>query len=312
MKTKSRWTAADIPPQDGRLIVVTGTGGLAYEAALSLAKAGAGVVLAGRNRIKGEASAQMIRDVIPDAIIRVEELDLADLASVEAFGGRMCDKNQAIDTLINNAAVMMVPRRQVTKDGFEMQFGTNHLGHFALTAHLMPLLRRGHGARVVTVCALAADSAEIDFNDPQCERRYRPMAAYGQSKLANLMFSLGLHRRSRAGRWGIESIAAHPGLSRTDLSGTRGENRDGGENKMPLPLRLLAPFLLQPADQGALPVLFAATAPYAESGSYYGPDGRGERKGFPMPAKIPSAAQNEALVDRLWATSEQLTHVCFQ
>lgn len=312
MKTRSRWTASNIPSQNGRLAVVTGTGGLGYEVALVLAQAGAEIILAGRNRAKGEASAQKIRTSLPVANIRVEDLDLADLASVEAFASRMHDRNQALDILINNAAVMMVPRRQVTKNGFELQFGTNHLGHFALTAQLMPLLRKADGARVVSVCALAANGAEIDFADLQRERQYGPMTAYGQSKLANLMFSLELHRRSSAGYWGVQSIAAHPGLSRTDLSGTRGENRDSGENTMPLPLRLLAPLLLQPAGRGALPVLFAATATDAESGSYYGPDGQGERKGFPAPAKIPPTAENEALAGQLWSISEQLTHIRFE
>jgi NAD(P)-dependent dehydrogenase (short-subunit alcohol dehydrogenase family) len=312
MKTKSHWTASDIPSQKDCHIVITGTGGLGYESAVALARAGAGVVLAGRNRGKGEASANRIRASVPSANVRVEELDLADLASIETFGRRMRDGDQAIDILINNAAVMTVPRRQVTKDGFELQFGTNHLGHFALTAHLMPLLRKKNGARVVTVCALAANGAAVDFDDLQRERRYGPMAVYGQSKLANLIFSLELHRRSLAGHWGVESIAAHPGLSRTDLSGTRADKIESRESKIPFPLRLLAPFLLQPANQGALPVLFAATAPDAVSGGYYGPDGRGERKGFPAPAKIPSAAEEVAVATRLWEISEQLTHVRFE
>ena len=312
MNRKPRWTASEIPSQKGRHIVITGTGGLGYESAVALARAGAGIVLAGRNTDKGEASADRIRASVPSANIRVEELDLADLASIAMFGKRMRNGEQAIDILINNAAVMMVPRRQVTKDGFELQFGTNHLGHFALTAHLMPLLRKKNGARVVTVCALAANGAAVDFDDLQQERRYSPMAAYGQSKLANLIFSHELHRRSIAGRWGVASVAAHPGLSRTDLSGTRADTIESGGSKLPLPLRLLAPFLLQPADQGALPVLFAATAPGAVSGGYCGPDGWGERKGFPAPAMIPPAAEDEAVATRLWEISEQLTNVRYE
>jgi NAD(P)-dependent dehydrogenase (short-subunit alcohol dehydrogenase family) len=311
MVSRRCWTASDVPSQIGRRIVITGTGGLAYEAALALARSGAAIVLAGRSKDKGDASAARIRAIVPLADIAVGELDLADLASVEAFAGHQRDQDQPIDVLINNAAVMMARRRQVTRDGFELQFATNYLGHFALTAQLMPLLRRRDGARVVNVCALAANGAVIDFDDLQRERKYRPMAVYGQSKLAQLMFALELHRRSLAGHWGVASIAAHPGLSRTDLSGTRADQKEGAENKLPLPLRLLAPLLLQSGDRGALPVLFAATALDAVSGSYYGPDGWGEQKGFPAPARIPPAAQDETVAARLWDVSERLTQVQF-
>lgn len=312
MKAKSRWTASDIPSQKGKLVFITGTGGLAYEAALVLARAGAEIVLAGRNPSRGEASAERIRASVPGASIGVEQFDLTDLSSIAALGSRMREADRKIDMLINNAAVMTVPRRQTTKDGFELQFGTNHLGHFALTAHLMPLLRKGSGARLVTVCALAANMAAINFDDLQRARKYRSMSVYGQSKLANLLFALELHRRSRAGNWGIESIAAHPGLSRTDLSGPRADSKESGESKLPFVLRLLMPFLLQPADRGALPVLFAATSPQAASGHYYGPNGQGERKGFPAAAKIPPAAKDDAVAERLWKISEQLTHVRFE
>jgi NAD(P)-dependent dehydrogenase (short-subunit alcohol dehydrogenase family) len=311
MTSRSSSTASDIPCQIGRRIVITGTGGLAYEAALALARSGAAIVLAGRSQHKGEASAARIRAVVPRADVSVVELDLADLASIKTCARHMRDEGRPIDVLINNAAVMMARSRQVTKDGFELQFGTNHLGHFALTAQLMPLLRKRHGARVVNVCALAANGAVLDFDDLQRERKYRPMAVYGQSKLAQLMFSLELHRRSLAGCWGVASIAAHPGLSRTDLSGTRADQKGGRESKLPLPLRLLAPLLLQPADRGALPVLFAATAPDAVPGCYYGPDGWGEQKGVPALARIPSAAQEESVATRLWEVSEKLTHVQF-
>lgn len=304
---EARWTTSNMPPQTGRLIVVTGTGGLAYECAVALARAGAEIVLAGRNRSKGEASIAHIRESVSSANIRFEQLDLADLASIEAFGNRMRDTSERLDVLINNAAVMTVPRRQTTKDGFELHFGTNHLGHFAVTTHLLPLLRKGEDPRVVNVCALAANGATINFDDLQSEHWYRPMPVYGQSKLANLIFSLELHRRSMAGQWGVKSIAAHPGLARTDLAG--GRRDEARENRMPLPLRLLAPFLLQPAERGALPPLFAATAPEAESGGYYGPDGRGERNGFPAPARIAADARDPVIAQRLWEISRQLAHV---
>lgn len=307
---KHRWTASDIPPQAGRLVVVTGTGGLGYECALALARAGAEIILAGRNRSKGEATIANIRSSVAAANVRFEQLDLADLASVEAFARGLRETSDRLDLLINNAAVIMASRRQVTKDGFELHFGTNYLGHFALTAGLMPLLRKGQDPCVVNVCALAANSAVIDFDDLQTEHRYRPMVAYGQSKLANLLFSLELHRRSTVGHWGIASIAVHPGLARTDLSGLRTDRTR--ENRMPLPLRLLAPILFQPAERGALPLLFAATAPEAKSGGYYGPDRFGETKGFPAPAKIPSAAKSEIIAQRLWEISQQLSHVEFE
>ncbi|RWH94178.1 MAG: SDR family NAD(P)-dependent oxidoreductase [Mesorhizobium sp.] len=313
---RSRWTTSNIRSQYGRLIVVTGTGGLGYECALALARAGAEIVMAGRSRAKGEASIARIRESVPSVKIHFEELDLADLASIEACGKRMRANIKKIDVLINNAAVMTVPQRQVTKDGFELQFGTNYLGHFAFTAHLMPLLHQGSNTRVVNVAALAANMAKIDFDDLQSERRYRPMAVYGQSKLANLIFSLALHRLSMARNWGTKIIATHPGLARTDLSGVRADkikanNDQSSESKIPFLLGLLAPILLQPAEQGALPPLFAATASEAKSGQYYGPDGFGERRGFPAPAKIPSAAKDEAVAKRLWEISEQLTHVRF-
>ncbi|WP_426441456.1 SDR family oxidoreductase [Bradyrhizobium genosp. P] len=310
VKRKSHWTSSDMPPQTGRLIVVTGTGGLGYECALASARAGADIILAGRNRNKGEASIAKVRSSVASANIRFEQLDLADLASIEEFGRRLRDTCERVDVLINNAAVIMTPRRQVTKDGFELHFGTNYLGHFALTAYVMPLLRKGRDPRVVSVCALAANRGAINFGDLQSEHRYAPMAAYGLSKLASLMFSLEFHRRSIAGQWGIKSIAAHPGLARTDSSGLRADKTR--ENRMPFLLRLIAPLLFQPPEQGALPLLFAATSAEAESGGYYGPDGSKEMKGFPAHAKIPPDAKDETVAKRLWDVSKQMTHVGFE
>ncbi|MCT9852389.1 oxidoreductase [Priestia megaterium] len=307
IKEKGVWTMSDIPSQRDRLIIITGTGGLGYIIALALAHAGAEVILAGRNRSKGEAAIKKIQSSVTSANIHFEELDLADLVSIETFAKRICSKYQKLDVLINNAAVMTNPKRQVTKDGFELQFGTNHLGHFALTAHLMPVLRKSHNSRVVTVCALAANSGVINFDDLQSEQNYRPMPVYGQSKLANLIFSLELHRRSEAEKWGVRSIAAHPGLSRTDLVDSGAKQN----NKAPLPLRLFGKFMMQSAEEGALPTLFAATSPEAESGQYYGPGGARETKGFPSPAKITSNAKDVNTAKRLWETSKQLTNVDF-
>ena len=212
------WTTADIPSQSGRLAVVTGaTGGLGYETALALAAAGAEVVLAGRNDSKGANALARIRAAHPGATVRFERLDLASLASVAAFAETMLAAGRGIDLLVNNAGVMAPPERQLTVDGFELQFATNYLGHFALTARLLPLLRRVPGARVVNVSSLAANLDSIDLTDLQSQRSYVPFRTYGMTKLAMLMFALEFQRRSEAAGWGIDGMAAHPGYARTDI-----------------------------------------------------------------------------------------------
>ncbi len=302
----ARWTAADIPSQRGRTAVVTGTGGLGFEDALALARAGATVILAGRSRAKGLAAVERIRQDVASADVRFEELDLASLASVEAFGARLRHSRDSLDLLVNNAGVMTPPTRRVTSDGFELQLGTNHLGHFALTAHLLPLLRNGSEPRVVTVSSIAARNGAIHFDDLQSERGYDAMAVYGQSKLACLMFALELQRRSDAGGWGIRSIAAHPGISRTDLL----PNGAGTWSAAGMARRFLW-FLFQPVARGALPTLFAATSPDARGGSYYGPDRLGESRGHPTVARIPPQALDTDAAARLWSESERLTGVSF-
>lgn len=302
----AQWTAADIPPQTGRTAVVTGTGGLGFQDALALTRAGAAVIVAGRNPRKGADAVEQIRRLVPSASVRFEALDLASLASVDAFGRRLRAERDSLDLLVNNAAVMTPPKRQETADGFELQFGTNHLGHFALTAHLLPLLRRGTAPRVVTVSSVAARAGRIDFDDLQALRSYRPMPAYSQSKLAGLLFAFELQRRSDAGGWGLASIAAHPGISRTDLLyNAPGRWSPAGT------LRTLLWFLFQPAAQGALPTLYAATAAGAKAGGYYGPDRMSEVRGHPAPARIPPQAADTRVADRLWAVSEQLCGVSF-
>lgn len=296
------WTASDIPSQVGRNVVVTGTGGLGFETALVLARAGALVIVAGRNVAKGAEAVASIRESVPHAIVRFEAVDLANLQSIADFGARMRAGRQSLDLLINNAAVMAPPRRVKTSDGFELQLGTNHLGHFALTAQLLPLLRGARRARVVTVSSVAARNAAIDFDDLQAERRYTPMGVYGQSKLANLLFAFELQRRSEAGGWGVSSMAAHPGISRTDLI-----PNGAGRASLQGFARSLLWFLFQPAAQGALPTLFAATSPDAVGGAYYGPDKLGETRGAPARAKIPAKAEDTRAAARLWDVSEQLT-----
>lgn len=298
------WTQADIPEQHGRTAIVTGTGGLGFEDGLALARAGASVVVAGRNAAKGAEALSRIRAAVPSAQVRFEQLDLASLASVAAFAARISERHEPIDMLINNAGVMVPPRREATADGFELQFGTNYLGHFALTAHLLPLLRRG--ARVVSLSSVAARAGHINFDDLNSTQGYAAMTAYSQSKLACLMFALELQRRSDAMGWGVRSIASHPGIARTDLL-HNGPGRCSAHGLV----RTLLPFLFQPADRGALPTLYAATAPDAVGGAYYGPDGIAEVRGYPTLAKVPAQALDQAAAARLWQVSEALTAVSF-
>lgn len=302
----TKWTISDIPTQKGRSAVVTGTGGLGFEDALALARAGSEVIIAGRSAEKGAAAVARIRAEIPSAAVTFEKLDLASLESISNFGERLRGQRQSLDLLINNAGVMVPPQRRETDDGFELQFGTNYLGHFALTGQLLPLLRRGSEARVVTLSSIAARNGTIDFDDINAEKSYRPMPVYSQSKLACLMFAFELQRRSDAEGWDITSIAAHPGISRTDLL----HNAPGRLSAMGIARSLLW-FLFQPAAQGALPTLFAATSPLAKAGAYYGPDGMGEMRGYPALSKVPPQALNEAAAGRLWDTSGALTKINF-
>jgi len=300
----TRWTQADIPSQHGRTAIVTGTGGLGFEDALALAQAGAAVIVAGRSGTKGAEALTWIRAAVPSAQVHFEQLNLASLASVEAFAARISKRHETIDLLINNAGVMVPPRREVTADGFELQFGTNYLSHFALTAHLMPLLRED--ARVVSLSSVAARAGAIDLEDLNSTHSYAAMRAYSQSKLACLMFALELQRWSDAMGWGVRSIASHPGVARTDLL----HNGPGRRSAHSL-ARTLLPFLFQPAPRGALPTLYAATAPDATGGAYYGPDGIAELRGYPTLAKVPDQALDQAVAARLWQVSEELVGVSF-
>ena len=300
------WTLVDMPSQQGRTILVTGTGGLGFEDAVALAGAGAEVILAGRNPTKGAEAIRRINETVPHASVTFEQVDLGNLASIEALAERLKGNRDQLDVLINNAGVMTPPVRKTTDDGFELQFGTNYLGHFALTARLLPLLLRGQAPRVVTLSSIAAGrgNVAIDFDDLQAERSYKPMPVYSQSKLACLMFALELQRRSEISGWGINSIAAHPGISRTDLL----HNAPGRRSAQGL-LRSLLWFLFQPASQGALPTLFAATSPDARGGGYYGPDRLSETRGYPAEAQIPPQANELHVAKRLWDISEKLVGI---
>lgn len=302
----TKWTASDIPSQQNRLAIVTGTGGLGYETALELARAGGDVIVAGRDPRKGGDAVARIRAEAPSALVRFEAVDLASLASVAEFCARFSGLQDRLDLLVNNAGVMAPPERRETADGFELQFGTNYLGHFALTAGLLPLLRRGKNPRVVTLSSVAARGGAINFGDLNAVRNYRAFPVYSQSKLACLMFAFELHRRSEAGGWGVASIAAHPGVTRTDLI-----INGAGDHSINGRIRRFLPFLFQPAWQGALPTLFAATSPEARGGGYYGPDRLSETRGYPKEARIPPRALDAGDAARLWRESERLTGVAF-
>jgi NAD(P)-dependent dehydrogenase (short-subunit alcohol dehydrogenase family) len=304
----TNWTIADIPPQRGKLAVVTGaTGGLGYQTALALAQAEAEVVLTGRNDAKGREAISKIRKQLPNAKISFEALDLANLASVADFAQRFATAHASLDLLINNAGVMALPTRQTTADGFEMQFGTNYLGHYALTAQLLPLLRSAHQPRVVNLSSIAHRTGFIHFSDLQGERLYSPWKAYNQSKLAMLMFALELQRRSDAAGWNLMSNASHPGWARTDLFAN-----GPGFGLISLASQFAAPLFSQSAESGALPTLFAATSPQAAGGGYYGPNGLYELKGPPAPARIMPQAMDKAGAGKLWDVSQQLTGVSFE
>jgi NAD(P)-dependent dehydrogenase (short-subunit alcohol dehydrogenase family) len=307
-ETMTDWTIANIPPQRGKLAVVTGaTGGLGYQTAMRLAQAGAEVALTGRNETKGREAVSKIRNQFPDANISFEALDLANLASVADFARRFATAHASLDLLINNAGVMALPTRQTTADGFEMQFGTNYLGHYALTAQLLPLLRRAHQPRVVSLSSIAHRTGFIQFSDLQGERFYSPWKAYNQSKLAMLMFALELQRRSDAADWNLISTASHPGWARTDLFAN-----GPGFGLISVASQFAAPLFSQSAESGALPTLFAATSPQAEGGGYYGPNGLYELRGPPAPARIMPQARDKAAAAKLWDVSQQLTGASFE
>jgi NAD(P)-dependent dehydrogenase (short-subunit alcohol dehydrogenase family) len=294
----------EIPDQRGRLAVVTGANsGTGREAATRLAAAGARVVLAVRTPAKGEAAAADIRAAHPAADVEVRRLDLADLASVAEFAAGI---SEPLPLLVNNAGVMTPPERFTTADGFELQFGSNHLGPFALTLRLLPRLLAADRPRVATMSSSAADVGRIRFDDPQWERRYRPTAAYAQSKLANLLFAGELARLATARGWTLTSTAAHPGYTRTNLQ-TSGPGL--GRARPPRNLNALMMRLLpaQEVAAGTEPLLVAATDPAAANGGYWGP--RRYLVGPAAPARIPRRARDTAVARRLWTLSEQLTGV---
>jgi NAD(P)-dependent dehydrogenase (short-subunit alcohol dehydrogenase family) len=303
----SKWTAADIPDQTGKWAIITGANsGIGFSAARELARKKCAVVLACRNAAKGQTAKERIEKEIPGAVVEVGSLDLANLQSVRDFARQIIDRGKPFDVLVNNAAVMAMPARQTTSDGFESQFGTNHLGHFALTGLLLPALLSAKAARVVTVASIAHLEGKIHFDDLQLERSYSPWAAYRQSKLANLLFALELERRFRRDGSSAISIAVHPGLSKTQII-KNGPGTKGGIRAAVMEATFA--IFAQSADRGALPTLFAATASEARGGKYYGPDGWFEWRGYPVEAKVSEAARDELAAAKLWEISERLTGV---
>ena len=296
-----------IPDLSGKQAIVTGaTSGLGFETAKALAAKGAHVVLAVRDLGRGDAAAASIRGGQADAKLTVSLLDLASLASVRDFADRMADTLARLDILINNAGLGLQAKRGVTADGFERQFGTNHLGHFALTGQLIPVLLRAPGPRVVTIASIAHRRGAIDFNDLQTERPYSGRRAYGQSKLANLMFALELDRRARQQSSRLLSLAAHPGVATTGFLAA---------TEKPGPIAALGQFAISllgnSAAVGALPGLYAATVPDVLGGQYWGPDGFKEVRGTPALATLAPQAQDKAVWSRLWTVSEELTGVVY-
>jgi NAD(P)-dependent dehydrogenase (short-subunit alcohol dehydrogenase family) len=302
-----------IPRLSGKRAVVTGASdGVGLGIARRLAAAGAEVVMPVRNTDKGEAAIALIRQQVPGARISLRALDLSALDSVASLGATLQHENQPIHLLINNAGVMTPPSRQTTADGFELQFGTNHLGHFALVAHLMPMLRAGR-ARVVSQISVAANQGAINWPDLNWEKSYDGMRAYSQSKLALGLFGLELSRRSRAGGWGLTSNLSHPGVAPTNLLAAQSHL---GRSRPTMGRRLIgamsrAGILLGTADSAALPALYAATAPDARDGGFSGPSGPGHLGGAPAEQKLYSRLLGEDDARRLWQASEELTKVSF-
>ncbi len=295
-----KWKLDNMPDQTGRVAIVTGANtGIGFETAAALASKNATVVMACRNRQKAEAAIEKIRERTPDAELEFIELDLASLASVERFATAFRAGRDRLDLLINNAGVMIPPLGH-TEDGFELQFGCNHLGHFALTGRLLDLIEATPGGRVVNVSSMAHRQGKMDFDNLNAEKGYSAMPAYGQSKLANLLFTFELQRRLEAKGSKVVATAAHPGWTGTDLQ------------RHSSLFRFLNTFFAQTPPMGALPTLRAVADPEAEGGDYFGPKGFYEMRGYPKKVGTTPAAQNELDARRLWEVSEKLTGVSFE
>lgn len=300
------WSASDIPDLRGKYAIVTGaTAGLGLETALWLARSGAEVLLTGRNERRGEDALARIRKETPSTRVSFVPMDLANLKSVASFAESVLRRSRALDLLIENAGLIRGPQRETTPDGLELTFAANYLGHFALAAHLMPALLQAETPRLIAVSSTAHRSGRIDFDDLQGERRYSGLKAYAQSKLAMLMFVMELYRRGTAAGLPLSAIGAHPGWVNTKIAD--GQGRSAGARFAQTILRVVG----QPVEQGALPILFAATAPRAIPGGYYGPDGFYEMRGKITLAKIAHRALDVNIAEKLWSESEKLAQLRF-
>jgi NAD(P)-dependent dehydrogenase (short-subunit alcohol dehydrogenase family) len=308
--TTSNWTVADMPHLEGKTAIVTGaTAGLGLVSATELAARGASVTLAVRDVARGERAARVIREAYPGAIVSVARLDLASLASIREFSSVFIKSHKRLDILMNNAGIMGVPQREVTADGFEAQFGTNHLGHFALTGLLLPLIKKTPGARIVTVSSNLHKTGVMNFDDLMGGVKYKAWAAYGQSKLANLLFTSELQRRLVAAKVDAIAVAAHPGWSNTSLM-MSGPMKGRGAFMKWLG-QSVTNRMAQPASMGALNQLYAATASDVKGNDYIGPRGKNEQSGYPHKAGRSAAAKNTTEAKRLWDESEKLTGVSY-
>lgn len=294
----------EMPNLSGKTAIITGANsGIGLETAKALAGCGATVIMAVRNTEKGRFAKEGILRIIPAAAIDVLTLDLADLTSITAFSDHFQRHFETLDLLINNAGIMMPPL-SYTKDGFELQFGSNHVGHFALTGRLLPLLINTRGSRVITVSSRAHDRGVIDFDNLDGSKGYKAKKFYNQSKLANLYFALELDKRLKENGLPVRSIACHPGISVTNIF-------KFGSRSAPLAVRNLANRFLQPPELGALPTIYAATEESLVGGEYIGPDGPGRIRGYPSLDTPHAIAQDAAVSQRLWAVSEKLSGVAF-
>lgn len=299
-----------MPSLAGQTWVVTGANsGLGLETAKALAAKGALVVMACRDPKRAEAAADEVRRVAPDAKLELETLDLASLGSIKAFATKLEKTHPVLDGLINNAGIMAIPRR-TTADGFEMQLGTNHLGHYALSMRLLPLLEAAKAPRLISVASTAHKFGTMNFDDLMGEKSYKPWAAYGQSKLANLLFIYELNRRLSAAGKKTVAAAAHPGYASTNLQGV-GAKMEGGSKFSGWFMDLGNAVMAQPADMGALPTLYAATVSDVKGGEYFGPDGFMELRGYPVRCDSNAKSKDVESAKKLWEVSEKLTGVQF-
>jgi NAD(P)-dependent dehydrogenase (short-subunit alcohol dehydrogenase family) len=303
----TRWKSADIPDQSGRVAVITGANsGLGYHTALELARNGARVVVASRSDVRGKEAVARIIAEVPDADLDLRGLDLASLADIRTFADGVASAYPSIDLLINNAGVMAIPR-STTADGFEMQLGTNHLGHFALTGLLLPNLLATSKARIVTVSSTAHKPGHINFDDLMSEQRYRKWNVYSNTKLANLLYTYELQRKLAAAGSSVIAVAAHPGTSATNLVTVSAQDNIIKRLVMPAGARLIS----QSAAKGALPQLYAATASDVAGGEYFGPNGIAESFGYPKRVDSIPESKDLEVAARLWSVSEALTGVTY-